>query len=187
MLVRPRTGAFTASDAEYEVRRQDILFARAIGIDFVVLGLLHENRRVDVERTRALVELAHPLPVTFHRAFDVAPDLEEALHAVLETGALRILTSGGQPTAVQGAATVNRLRQIAGDRIGLMLCGGVTAGVARQVLESSGAREVHAALRGSVHVESETGMISETSLSEFAEAVSLLKQETGKVRPITFA
>lgn len=177
MLVRPRTGAFTVSEAEFEVMRQDVLFAQKTGIDFVVLGILREDRRVDVERTRALVELAHPMPVTFHRAFDEALDLHEALNDVIQTGAARILTSGAKASAVDGAAVAGELRQTAGERIGLLLCGGIHDTTVRQALEDSGVREIHAALRNEVHVEPSTGVVSQESLQHFSEGVSRLKQE----------
>lgn len=177
MLVRPRTGAFTASEAELEVMRQDVSFARDIGIDLVVLGLLRQDRTVDVEGTRALVELARPMQVTFHRAFDETPDLHEALNDVIQTGAARILTSGARSSSIQGAPLVAGLRQAAGDRIGLLLCGGISSANVRQALEISGVHEVHAALRKNVHVEPSTGIVSQESLRQFSEAVNKLKQE----------
>jgi copper homeostasis protein len=177
MLVRSRTGAFTASDAEFEVMREDVLFAQKTGIDLVVIGILRKDRTVDVERTRALVELAHPMQVTFHRAFDEALDSHEALNDVIQTGATRILTSGAKASAVQGAAVVGGLREAAGDRISLMLCGGIGSATVRQALEDSGAREIHASLRSDVCVEPSTGIVSQESLQHFSESVSRLKQE----------
>jgi copper homeostasis protein len=181
MLVRSRTGAFTVSEAEFEVMRQDILFARKIGIDLVVLGILREDGRVDVERTRELVELASPMEVTVHRAFDKAVDPHAALNDVIQTGATRILTSGAESSVVQGAAVVGGLRQAAGGQIGLLLCGGVSSANVRQALESSGVREVHAALRSEVRVEPSSGIISQESLHHFLECVSRLKREIGQM------
>jgi copper homeostasis protein len=177
MLVRPRTGAFTASEAEFAVMREDVLFAQKIGIDLVVLGILREDRRVDVERTRELVELARPMQVTFHRAFDEALNLNEALNDIIQTGAKRILTSGARSSAVQGATVVRELGQAAGGRIGLLLCGGVNSENVRQALETSGVREVHAALRSDLCLEESTGIVSQESLRHFSESVSRLKQE----------
>lgn len=177
MLVRSRTGAFTASDAEFEVMRQDVLYARSIGIDFVVLGLLHEDRTVDIERTRELVEFASPMQVTFHRAFDATPDLNAALSDVMQTGAKRILTSGAKASAVLGAPVVDQLRKQAGDRIDLLLCGGISSATARESLERSGVREAHAALRACVHVDPQTGAISPENLEYFSECVGKLKEK----------
>ncbi len=181
MLVRTRTGAFTASEAEFEVMRQDVIFARQIGIDFAVLGILREDRTVDVERTRILVELAHPMQVTFHKAFDATPDLGKALNDIMQTGATRILTSGGRASAVEGASVVGALQPTAGDRIDLMICGGINRAIVQQAIRDSGAHEVHAALRSDVCVDSSTETISQESLQHFSESVRGLKQEINHV------
>src|SRR5882724_341691 len=101
-MVRPRAGDFFYSEREVEVMERDIRTAKELGMDGVVLGLLDQQQLIDVPRTRHLVELAHPLPVTFHRAFDLCPDWELALEAIIQTGARRILTSGGKNQATDG-------------------------------------------------------------------------------------
>ena len=60
VLVRPRAGDFCYSDGEFEIMRNDILAAKQFGMDGVVLGILQGSARVDVERTRDLVEMAPP-------------------------------------------------------------------------------------------------------------------------------
>src|SRR4029077_6907800 len=111
--------------------------------DGVVLGLLHRNALVDVERTKALVELASPLPVTFHRAFDDTKDMESALEEVIRTGASRILTSGGEVRAADAVLTLARLVQAAKGRIVLMPCGGINSENIVDVVRKTLAREVH--------------------------------------------
>ena len=175
MLVRARTGAFTASAAEFEVMRRDVLYAREIGMDLVVLGILREDQTVDVERTRALAELAAPMQVTFHRAFDVARDRDQALTDVIATGATRILTSGASASALLGAATVAHLRDRAAARITMLLCGGVGVSNVKQAMAISGSSEVHAALRSSVAVNGSSGILTEADLDHFAASVAKLK------------
>jgi copper homeostasis protein len=172
MLVRPRAGSFTPSDAEFEVMRQDILYARNIGIDIIVLGLLHSDQTVDMEGTRELVELARPLEVTFHRAFDVSPNLEGSLASVIQTGATRVLTAGGQASAVSGAATVKELRETADNRIGFLLCGGITAATVCSALETSNVVEVHAGLRDSART-----ALSAGRFEVFTASVDALRQK----------
>jgi copper homeostasis protein len=176
MLVRPRTGPFTVSQAEFEVMRQDVLYARTIGIDHVVLGILLDDKTVDVEHTRELVELARPMQVTFHRAFDITPDLREALAQVVDTGATRILSAGAKPSAVQGAPVVGELIAASAGRIGMLLCGGISAANVRESLQLSGAREVHAALRASILTDQVTGVILPEAAEHFTECVAMLKQ-----------
>jgi copper homeostasis protein len=91
-MIRPRGGDFYYTDLEFDVMREEIAHARQLGADGFVLGLLDEQGRVDVARTRQLIEMAKPLPVTFHRAIDMSPDLLAALEDIVATGATRILT-----------------------------------------------------------------------------------------------
>jgi copper homeostasis protein len=143
VLIRPRPGDFEYSDRELEIMRNDILAAKQIGMNGVVLGVLQENTRVDVERTKALVELAHPLPVTFHRAFDASENLETSLEDVIQTGASRILTSGGQARATDAIAILARLVQMSGERILIMPCGGITSENVVEIIRMTRAHEVH--------------------------------------------
>ena len=122
-IIRPRPGDFCYSEAEFEIMRRDIELAKSERADGVVLGVLKSNGRVDVERTRQLVELAQPLSVTFHRAFDVSANLLEAFEDVCATGADRLLTSGGEQECLQGIDTVARLVHSSQGRISVMAGG----------------------------------------------------------------
>lgn len=146
VIVRPRGGDFFFTDSEFAVMEAEIEQARRLGVDGVVLGVLGEDCRVDVARTRRLVELAAPLPVTFHRAFDHTPDLKAALEDVMATGARRVLTSGGAADAAAGAETIAKLVQQARGRIGVMPGGGVRLGNIA-ALAATGATEFHSSLR----------------------------------------
>jgi copper homeostasis protein len=152
VIIRPRGGDFLYSDVEYDVMRRDVAHARSLGADGAVLGLLHADGTLDVERTRALVEAARPLPVTFHRAFDVARDPEEALDALIGLGVERVLTSGQAPTAPEGAELIARLVQRAAGRIGILPGCGIDETNVRELVAQTGAREVH--VRGTSPVRS---------------------------------
>jgi copper homeostasis protein len=147
VMVRPRGGDFCHSDDEFEIMQQDVKTAKSLGADGIVVALLQTNARVDVARTRELVELAAPLPVTFHRAFDVVTDLPAALEDVISTGAKRILTSGGESSGVKGTASLTKLVQLAKGRISILAAGGINSTNAREIVEKSGVSEVHAGLR----------------------------------------
>jgi copper homeostasis protein len=145
-MVRPRAGDFVYSGAEISEMRRSIAQAKETGTDGVVLGVLTKNHRVDVERTQELVEFAKPLPVTYHRAFDEAVDLRQALEDMIQTGAKRILTSGGAKSALEGAAALAKLIEAAGERIVIVPGAGISCLNIERVAQQTGAREFHSGL-----------------------------------------
>lgn len=151
VMIRPRGGDFFYSDDEFEVMRDDIVHAAQCGADGVALGLLTVEGDVDVERTRKLVELARPMEVTFHRAIDMARHIDSALEDVIRTGADRVLTSGAEPSAMQGRHRIRELVRAANGQIRVMAGGGVRAENVQEIAQVTGAREFHAALRRTVH------------------------------------
>ena len=146
VLVRPRGGDFVYTQHEVEVIREDIRMAKKAGADGVVLGLLTADGRVDVERMRSLIDLARPLQVTFHRAFDVSVDLDASLEDVIRSGADRLLTSGGESNALLGMNQIAKLRAAAGDRLSVMAGAGIRQSNLRKLVESTGVREIHTSL-----------------------------------------
>jgi copper homeostasis protein len=149
VMIRPRGGEFVHSNAEIAEMRRSIAEARQSRMDGLVLGVLRKGRRVEIARTRELVEFASPLPVTFHRAFDDCTDLREALEDVIRTGASRILTSGGAKSALEGAALLAELVRAAGNRVTIVPGAGISASNIARVVKETGAREFHSGL-GSV-------------------------------------
>jgi copper homeostasis protein len=143
VMIRPRPGDFCYSSLELEIMRNDIQVAKQRKMDGVVLGILREDARVDVERTKILVEYAHPLPVTFHRAFDLAKNPATALEDVIETGSSRILTSGGESRATDGLSILRYLIDTAKGRILIMPCGGIDSGNITRIVRATSAREIH--------------------------------------------
>jgi len=125
VLIRPRSGNFTYSDAEFEVMRQDIMWCKEIGCKGIVSGVLNKDNTLDQERTRELIQLSGPLSFTFHRAFDWVNDPEKTLKMLIDMGCTRVLTSGQQPTAYKGIKTLNSLHKQYGNQITIMPGGGI--------------------------------------------------------------
>lgn len=148
-MVRPRSGGFVYSDAEYAAMKRSIAAAQEARMDGVVLGLLTPKHTIDVARTRELIALAAPLPVTFHRAFDVSADLQKSLAEVLQTGAQRILSSGGAFDAFKGVATLALLRTATRGKIEIVPGTGINASNICEIARITRAREIHSGL-GSV-------------------------------------
>lgn len=126
-MIRPRAGNFVYSENEIETMKAEISQCLEIGIEGIVLGILTPENQIDIEQTRQLVELARPMQVTFHKAFDEAPDYRQALKDVIATGAERILTSGTKETASKGAEILNQLIEQARGRIIIVAAGKVTS------------------------------------------------------------
>jgi copper homeostasis protein len=145
-MVRPRGGNFLYNEDEFEAMRRDLDAAKKFRMDGVVLGLLDADGRVDIARTRELVERAKPLPITFHRAFDECVDLREALEDVIQTGSARLLTSGGKRTAPEALGVLGELVRTAGERLIVMPGSGLDAGNIREAVAKTGAWEFHAGL-----------------------------------------
>lgn len=169
VLIRPRGGDFVYTDAEYAAMRRQIQQAKEAGAAGVAVGVLLRDRRVDVERTRELFELARPMKVTFHRAFDETADLDGALEDVICSGADFLLTSGGAPNVLEGAERIGRLQDRAGDRLEVMAGGGLKLKNLPEVVRKSGVSCLHGSLSRS------TGAAA--VLEDVREAIRLLQIE----------
>jgi copper homeostasis protein len=144
VMIRPRGGAFVHTEDEIEQMRRDIDDARAHGADMLVLGLLDRRGRVDLPRTRELLDRAGSTSVTFHRAFDEIQDQMAALETLIEARVARVLTGGGPASAFEGVARLSRLVAQAAGRITIMAGGSVRGHNVRAIVDQSGVREVHA-------------------------------------------
>lgn len=143
VLIRPRGGDFLYSELEYDVMQRDVTVAKDLGADVLVVGGLTREGRVDADGVGRLLEAAHPLPVTFHRAFDVARDPAEALESLIAMGVRRVLTSGQEATALAGIGTLAQLVRQAAGRIGILAGGGVDETNVAQIVRETGVQEVH--------------------------------------------
>ncbi|KAM9804208.1 copper homeostasis protein cutC homolog [Neosynchiropus ocellatus] len=149
VMVRPRGGDFLYSDQEVEVMKKDLELMKAHGADGLVLGALTEDGCVDAELCMDFLAAARPLPVTFHRAFDMVHDASLALETLISLGFQRVLTSGCDSSALEGLPVIKKLIEQAKSRIAVMPGGGITERNLQRILEGSGAQEFHCSARSS--------------------------------------
>ncbi|MDY0290343.1 MAG: copper homeostasis protein CutC [Sphaerochaeta sp.] len=126
VMIRPRGGDFCYSDLEFAAMKEDITLFKEAGADCVVFGILTPDGEIDSKRNKELVELARPMEVTFHRAFDMTPNAERSLETLIGLGVDRVLTSGLEATVIEGLEVLVALVKQAGDRIIVMPGCGIT-------------------------------------------------------------
>ncbi len=143
VMIRPRGGDFLYSNYEFHSMKRDIHQCQKISVDGVVFGILNEEGVIDKKRCKELIDKAKPLKVTCHRAFDMARDPFEALEDCIEAGFDRILTSGGQLQALEGADLIGQLIKKANGRIAIMPGSGVNENTVEEIIKKSGAKEIH--------------------------------------------
>jgi len=125
VLIRPRGGDFIYSDLEFDIMKEDIIACKKLGVDGIVSGVLKADNTIDTERTKELIELSKPLPFTFHRAFDITPNLFKSLEKLISLNVNRVLTSGGVDNATKAVEVISKLIEIADGKIGILPGGGI--------------------------------------------------------------
>ncbi|MFN0134636.1 MAG: copper homeostasis protein CutC [Phycisphaerae bacterium] len=149
-MVRPRGGGFVHSLDELRVMARDIAVMFEHGAAAVIFGVITESREIDIESCRRLIDACDGRPAVFHRAFDRTTDLPRSLDALIELGFGRVLTSGGAPTAIDGATTLAELRRSAADRIEILPGGGVRSSNAAAIITATGCDQLHTSGRVTV-------------------------------------
>jgi copper homeostasis protein len=183
-IIRPRGGDFLYSDAEFKIMKTDVQLCKELGCDGLVIGMLHADGSVDKERCKQLVDIAYPLGVTFHRAFDRANDPFIAMEDIIDIGCERILTSGQKPSAPEATELIKALIEQADDRIIIMPGSGVRSDNILMLAEKTGAAEFHTSAR--IMTDSKMNFTIEamhenldsvlTDAAEVRKIIALLKQ-----------
>jgi copper homeostasis protein len=144
-MVRPRAGGFCYAAEDLVVMERDAGLLVAHGADGLVFGALTEAGAIDLDACRRLLHCAGSRQTVFHRAFDLTPDPFAALDTLIALGVTRVLTSGQQTRALDGADLLHRLRDHAGGRIEILSGGGIRADNAREVVSRTGCDQIHLA------------------------------------------
>lgn len=170
-MIRPHAGGFCYGPEDVGTMVRDILAAKTLGVQGVVIGGLHQDGRIDRGVCQRLMEAARPLAITFHRAFDLTPDPLEALDTLRELGVDRLLTSGQAASAMEGAKLIRELVMRAGNELAVMAGAGLRPENVAAMVRATGVREVHASA-------SESDTIETSNTIEFVQSTRITRQET---------
>ncbi len=149
-IIRPRGGDFLYTQAEYDVIKADLLMVKELGYPGAVIGILNEDGSIDVKRTSELVQLATPMQITFHRAFDRCNDPFKGLADIIASGCKRILTSGQVPNVVDALPLMKQLVEKAAGRIIILPGSGVRANNCKNIIDTTGTIEIHSSARKAI-------------------------------------
>lgn len=147
VIIRPRGGDFLYTPLELDIMEEDIHMARQAGADGVVFGCLTPEGDLDMPAMRRLMKISEGMSVTFHRAFDYVRSPKQVLEQLIDLGVNRVLTSGQQPTAMQGASLLAELVRQAAGRIVIMPGCGVNEWNIAELAACTGASEFHFSAR----------------------------------------
>jgi len=177
-IIRPRGGDFLYSEIEFEVMKADVEISKNLGCDGVVIGMLNADGTVDKKRCKELVDIAYPMKVTFHRAFDRTNDPFRAMEDIISIGCERILTSGQKNLAIDGEELLNKLVKQANNRIIIMPGSGVKSDNIKTLVKNTNATEFHTSAR--TFIDSKMEFINE-SMNEQLTSVTTMSDEIKKI------
>ncbi len=149
VLIRPRSGDFVYSDEEIRVMVRDIEMCRKLGVNGVVFGALTPDGDIDMEACQKMAEAADGLHMTFHRAFDMCRDPQEATEKIIGLGCDRILTSGQAASALEGADLIGSLQKDFPSVV-FIAAGGISPENVKEIIKKTGVTEVHASAKATV-------------------------------------
>lgn len=145
MMIRPRGGNFVYNKMEFEQMKKMILWAKELGINGFVFGILNSDNTLNVAENQALVQLAAPLPCTFHRAFDGILDKKTALNQLIDCGFQCLLTAGGEGNAISFLPELSALIKQAENQLIVMPGGGIRSSNIAQIQAKTNAKAIHSA------------------------------------------
>ena len=146
VMIRPRPGGFCYTPRDFAVMQRDTHLALEHHADGIAFGILTEDGALDEPRCKQLIEQIGDREAVFHRAFDVVPDPADTLERLIDLGVRRVLTSGQQSSAYNGAAAIAQFREQAAGRIEILPGGGINRFTLADVLARTGCDQVHASL-----------------------------------------
>lgn len=181
VLIRPRSGNFTYTDAEIEIMKNDIQACKDLGCSGIVSGVLKEDHSLDVERTKMLIETAQPLVFTFHRAFDCVSNPMETIEQLIDLGVERILTSGQEMSAENGLNNLILYNEKVNGRLVILPGSGINSENTKKFM-AAGFKEIHASASKSILNKNRSSYFDETqqTVSDLSTIKAILKVIQGE-------
>ncbi|MGL4687818.1 MAG: copper homeostasis protein CutC, partial [Fusobacteriaceae bacterium] len=143
IMIRPRSGDFCYCESELDIMKEDIIQCKKLGVKGVVLGVLDKNKKIDYSTLKTLVELSKPMEITFHKAIDEIDSPELEIPKLINLGIHRILSSGKEDTALKGAQLLNKMIDVANNKLIIVVAGKVTAENIKEVSNVIKSSEFH--------------------------------------------
>lgn len=146
-IIRPRGGNFVYNDIELKIMHTDLIEAKKLGTDGIVIGCLTEDGWLDEEALDLFIETAEGLQITFHMVFDALSKENQfkAIDWLAERGVTRILTHGG-PAGTPIEDNFDHLKELiayADQRILILPGGGISTENVQTVMDTLKVTEVH--------------------------------------------
>jgi copper homeostasis protein len=174
VLIRPRSGDFVFSDSEFDIMKSDITLSKKLGVSGIVSGVLTANNTLDIKRTNELINLASPLPFTFHRAFDGVINPIKSLEQLIQLGVKRVLTSGQESSAIKGLELLQKLKKQSKNQI-IILPGAGISPLNVSIFKALGFTEIHASASKQI-TKTTSYASSKSSCSDTVIIKKILKQ-----------
>ncbi len=181
-LIRPRGGDFLYTNTEFENIIEDISYCKKIGCHGIVTGILDTNGNIDRERCIKIIAAASPMPVAFHRAFDMSNQLSKSLETIIKLGFVRVLTSGGKENAFSGAYEIAKLVSQSNHRIEIMPGGGVNAENITEIANITRAKSFHTTAKSIVNSKMQFRNVDSKMGNNNTNEFAYEQTDTNKVR-----
>ena len=169
VLIRPRAGNFVYSDLEYNSMKEDVLLCKELKVNGIVIGFLQDDFSIDTKKTSEIVQLAYPMEVTFHRAFDICHDWKLAINELVDCGCQRILTSGLAINVIEGMSLLKKIKQFAENKIQIMAVCGVNSKNLAEIAKETGIREFHSSAKKIREIDTSDKIFPDISFHQYSE------------------
>lgn len=148
-MVRPRGAGFCYEKEDFEIMMEDSEILLENGADGLAFGCLDENSAINIKQTECILKLIkkYQREAVFHRAFDCVKDVDEAINILIGSGVDRVLTSGLEKKAIDGAKVIKYLQDRYGEQIEILAGSGINANNVQELIYKTGIRQVHSSCK----------------------------------------